>query len=78
MRLLGDEEEPTNKCYSPEVAKLILNHFMPFIVMATAILFADLLPEVSRLSNANVEAHFKTVKDTVLRNEIHLPIARFI
>ena len=78
MRLLSDEDEPTNKFYSPEVAKLILNHFMPFVIMTTAILFADLLPEVSRLSNAYVEAHFKTIKDTVLRNETHLPIARFI
>ena len=78
MRLLSDEDEPTNMCYNPEVAKLILNHCMPFIIMATAILFADLLPEVSRLSNAYVEAHFKTVKDTVLRNETHLSIARFI
>ena len=46
--------------------------------MATAILFADLLPEVSRLSNAYVKAHFKTVKDIVLRKETHLPTARFI
>ena len=46
MRLLSDEEEPKNKCYNPEVDELILNHFMPFIIMAAAILFADLLPEV--------------------------------
>ena len=51
---------------------------MPFIILAAAILFTYLLPEVLRLSNAYVEAHFKTVEDTVLRNQIHLPIARFI
>ena len=77
-RSLNDDEDPTNKCYSPEVAKLILNHFMPFIIMAAAILFKNVLPEASRLSNAYVEAHFKTVKDAVLRNQRHLPIARFI
>ena len=30
------------------------------------------------MSKANAEAHFKTVKNTVLRNETHLLSARFI
>ena len=78
MRSLNDDEDPTNKCCSPEVAKLILNHFMHFIIMAAAILFKNLLPVASRLINAYLKAHFKTVRDTVLRHQRHLLTARFI
>ena len=46
--------------------------------MAAVILFTDLLPEVSWLSIAFVEAHFKTVKDMILRNQTHFPTARFL
>lgn len=78
MREIDDNEELDNILYYPSLANYIVRHFMAFLCMWSGIIIKFVLPNVSRVSNAYVESHFKTVNNTVLNCEIHLPIARFV
>ena len=51
---------------------------MPFATMCTAILISKDRPEISHLHNQHIEAHFHTVKDTVLDKNENLSIGRVV
>ena len=74
----SENHVPKNNLHSLIVAQYIVDHYMPFATMWTEILISKDRPEISHFHNKHVEAHFHTVKDTVLdKNEI-LSIGRVI
>lgn len=51
---------------SLEIAHCIVEHYMPYATMWARLLIKEAEPEMEHVYNQNTEAHFHTVKHTVL------------
>ena len=62
-------EDITNEYYAPEFAEYITFEYMPFIPLCGSLMLDLVDKEVSRVSNAYVEAHNKIVKVDILNKQ---------
>lgn len=73
-----NEEGRKNKHQSLKLAIYIVDHFMPFVPIWSAIILSTKNSDISHVHNQHIEAHFHTVKYTLLRRKKDMPLGRFV